>query len=52
MLLSSTRKSLSIQVVSYERLASTEMRKKKAKEIYDRYIYVELLTMNTEVRVR
>lgn len=35
--------------MSYERLASTEMRSKKAKEIYDKYIYVELLVMNTEV---
>lgn len=31
-------------------MASAEMRKKKAKEIYDRFIYVELLVMNTEVR--
>ena len=33
----------------YERLASAEMRKRKAKEIYDNYIYVELLAMNTDV---
>lgn len=42
--------SLLLQIVSYERLASVEMRQKKAKEIYDRYIYVELLVMNTKVR--
>jgi len=36
--------------VAYERLASTEMRRRKAKEIYDHYIYVELLTMNAEVK--
>lgn len=35
--------------MSYEKLASTETRQKKAKEIYDKYIYVELLVMNTEV---
>jgi hypothetical protein len=38
-----------MQISSYERLASSVMRMKKARDIYDKFIYVEQLVMNTEV---
>ena len=38
--------SLSPQILSYERVASVELRRTKAKDIYDRYFFSEMLAMS------
>ena len=35
------------QIVAYERIASIELRRKKAKEIYDKFIFADMLAMST-----
>ena len=38
-----------VQILSYETVASVELRRKRAKEIYDKCIYADMLAMSSAV---
>ena len=41
-----------MQILSYETVASAELRRKRAKEIYDKCIYADMLAMSSAVSGR
>ena len=41
-----------VQILSYETVASAELRRKRAKEIYDKCIYADMLAMSSAVSER
>jgi len=40
-----------LQIAAYERLASRELRAKKAREIFDQFLYADQLAMSKTVRL-